>query len=144
MSTSPDSRENDIEPGAAESPEAPAQAPTGASGDPAANPGANPQVARFGEVSQEGATGGEVDLEAILDVPVNLSLEVGRASITIGELLKLNQGSVIELKRSAMEPMDVLVNGTIVARGEIVVVDESFGIRLVDVVAPAERIRRLT
>ena len=131
MSTSPESRDPEMHDGAAD-PAAPAA------------DAADPQVARFGEVSQDGANGTEVDLEAILDVPVTLSLEVGRAGITIGELLKLNQGSVVELKRSAMEPMDVLVNGTIVARGEIVVVDESFGIRLVDVVAPAERIRRLT
>ncbi len=136
MSTSPESRDDEIQPGATEAADTVEDTAASADGDP--------QVARFGEVSQDGAGGAEVDLEAILDVPVTLSLEVGRASITIGELLKLNQGSVVELKRSAMEPMDVLVNGTIVARGEIVVVDESFGIRLVDVVAPAERIRKLT
>ncbi len=135
MSTSPESRD-DTQHGAAEAAEA--------AGPDTADSGADPQVARFGEVSQDGAGGAEVGLETIRDVPVTLSLEVGRASITIGELLKLNQGSVVELKRSAMDPMDVLVNGTIVARGEIVVVDDSFGIRLVDVVSPAERIRKLT
>ena len=137
MSTSPESQAQDNAAGGADAADN-AAAPKGQAGR------AEPQVARFGDVAQERGGGHEVDLEAILDVPVTLSLEVGRASITIGELLKLNQGSVVELKRPAMEPMDVLVNGTIVARGEIVVVDDSFGIRLVDVVPPAERIRRLT
>jgi len=85
----------------------------------------------------------EVDLDVILDVPVTVALEVGRTSMTIRDLLRLNQGSVVELDRPADEPMDVLVNGTLVAHAEIVVVDEMFGIRLIDVVSPSERIRNL-
>ncbi len=114
-----------------------------AQASPDANDEPGPEVARFGEIEGDAVRGAEVDLDAILDVPVTLGLEVGRATITIGELLRLNQGSVVELGRSAVEPMDVLVNGTLVARGEIVVVDDKFGIRLVDVVTPAERIRKL-
>lgn len=82
-------------------------------------------------------------LEVILDVPVTLSLEVGRTRIAIRNLLQLNQGSVVELDRAAGEPLDVFVNGTMVAHGEVVVVNDRFGVRLTDVVSPAERIRRL-
>ncbi len=85
----------------------------------------------------------DLDLNAVLDVDVTLALEVGRARMSIGQLLKLNQGSLIELNRKATEPMDVTVNGTLFARGEIVVVDEQFGIRLIDVVSPADRISKL-
>jgi flagellar motor switch protein FliN/FliY len=82
-------------------------------------------------------------LEVILDVPVTLSLEVGRTRIAIRNLLQLNQGSVVELDRAAGEPLDVFVNGTMVAHGEVVVVNDKFGVRLTDVVSPVERIRRL-
>ncbi len=82
-------------------------------------------------------------LDLILDVPVRLSLEVGRTHMSVGELLQLSQGSVVELDRLAGEPLDVLVNGTLVAHGEIVVVNDKFGIRLTDVVSPAERVRKL-
>jgi flagellar motor switch protein FliN/FliY len=85
----------------------------------------------------------EVNLDVILDVPVTLSLEVGRTRLPIRSLLQLNQGSVVELERAAGEPLDVFVNGTLVAHGEVVVVNEKFGIRLVDVISPAERIRKL-
>ncbi len=85
----------------------------------------------------------DLDLNAVLDVDVTLALEVGRAKMSIGQLLKLNQGALIELNRKATEPMDVTVNGTLFARGEIVVVDEQFGIRLIDVVSPADRISKL-
>ena len=87
--------------------------------------------------------GGDVNLDVILDVPVTLSLEVGRTRLPIRSLLQLNQGSVVELERSAGEPLDVFVNGTLVAHGEVVVVNDKFGIRLIDVVSPAERIRKL-
>jgi flagellar motor switch protein FliN/FliY len=83
------------------------------------------------------------DLEIILDVPVNISMAVGSTSITIRNLLQLNQGSVIELDRLAGEPLDVLVNGTLIAHGEVVVVNEKFGIRMTDVISPAERIKNL-
>ncbi len=83
------------------------------------------------------------DLDVILDIPVSISMEVGRTAITIRNLLQLNQGSVIELDRLAGEPLDVLVNGTLVAHGEVVVVNEKFGIRMTDVISPAERIKKL-
>jgi flagellar motor switch protein FliN/FliY len=90
------------------------------------------------EVSMEGP-----NLDVILDIPVSISMEVGNADITIRNLLQLNQGSVIELDRLAGEPLDVLVNGTLIAHGEVVVVNEKFGIRLTDVISPSERIKKL-
>lgn len=86
---------------------------------------------------------GEANLDVILDIPVTISMEIGRTRISIRNLLQLNQGSVVELDRLAGEPMDVLVNGTLVAHGEVVVVNEKFGIRLTDVISPAERVRKL-
>ncbi|MCF7982557.1 MAG: flagellar motor switch protein FliN [Pseudomonadales bacterium] len=83
------------------------------------------------------------ELDVILDIPVNISMEVGNTDITIRNLLQLNQGSVIELDRLAGEPLDVRVNGTLIAHGEVVVVNEKFGIRLTDVVSPSERIKKL-
>ena len=82
------------------------------------------------------------DLEVILDIPVNISMVVGATQISIRNLLQLNQGSVIELDRLAGEPLDVMVNDTLIAHGEVVVVNEKFGIRLTDVVSAAERIRK--
>jgi flagellar motor switch protein FliN/FliY len=87
--------------------------------------------------------GTEVNVEALLDIPVTMSLEVGRSRVSIRNLLQLNQGSVIELERASGEPLDVFVNGTLVAHGEVVVVNEKFGIRLTDVISPADRIRKL-
>lgn len=86
---------------------------------------------------------GGPDLDTILDIPVTIAMEVGSTAITIKNLLQLNQGSVIELDRLAGEPLDVLVNGTLIAHGEVVVVNEKFGIRMTDVISPAERIKRL-
>ncbi len=83
------------------------------------------------------------DLDVILDIPVTISMEVGATQIAIRNLLQLNQGSVIELDRLAGEPLDVLVNGTLIAHGEVVMVNEKFGIRLTDVVSPSERIKKL-
>ncbi|MBC3412691.1 MULTISPECIES: flagellar motor switch protein FliN [Pseudomonas] len=83
------------------------------------------------------------NLDVILDIPVSISMEVGSTEINIRNLLQLNQGSVIELDRLAGEPLDVLVNGTLVAHGEVVVVNEKFGIRLTDVISPSERIKKL-
>ena len=84
------------------------------------------------------------DLDVILDIPVTISMEVGNTEIPIRNLLQLNQGSVIELDRLAGEPLDVLVNGTLIAHGEVVMVNEKFGIRLTDVISPTERIRKLS
>lgn len=83
------------------------------------------------------------ELDVILDIPVTIAMEVGSTLISIRNLLKLNQGSVIELDRLAGEPLDVLVNGTLIAHGEVVVVNEKFGIRLTDVMSAAERIEKI-
>jgi flagellar motor switch protein FliN/FliY len=104
------------------------------------------RTAEFSDLQDRGAGGDaarDVNLEVILDVPVTLSMEVGRTRIPIRNLLQLNQGSVVELDRAAGEPLDVFVNGTLVAHGEVVVVNEKFGIRLTDVISPAERIKKL-
>ena len=83
------------------------------------------------------------NIDMILDIPVNLTVELGRTKIAIRSLLQLAQGSVVELDGMAGEPMDVLVNGCLIAQGEVVVVNDKFGIRLTDIITPAERIRRL-
>ena len=89
------------------------------------------------------ASTGDARLDGILDIPVTISMEVGRSNITIRILLQLNQGSVIELDRVAGESLDVLVNGTLIAHGEVVVVNDKFGIRLTDVISQTERIKKL-
>ncbi len=86
---------------------------------------------------------GDVKLDVILDIPITIAMEIGRTKLSIRNLLQLNQGSVVELDRLAGEPMDVLVNGTLVAHGEVVVVNEKFGIRLTDVISPSDRIKNL-
>jgi flagellar motor switch protein FliN/FliY len=86
---------------------------------------------------------GSPDMDVILDIPVQLAMEVGSTSISIRNLLQLNKGSVIELDRLAGEPLDVLVNGTLIAHGEVVVVNDRFGIRMTDVISPSERIKKL-
>jgi flagellar motor switch protein FliN/FliY len=98
----------------------------------------------FQELAPEGSgasAAGRLDL--VLDIPVQLTVELGRTKIAIRNLLQLAQGSVIELDRLAGEPMDVLVNGCLIAQGEVVVVNDKFGIRLTDVIAPDERLRRV-
>ena len=101
--------------------------------------------AQFQQLEEDVISPGESDvsLDSILDVPVIISMEIGRTKIAIRNLLQLNQGSVVELDRLAGEPMDVLVNGTLIAQGEVVVVNEKFGIRLTDVISPADRVKRL-
>ena len=86
---------------------------------------------------------GNPDLDVVMDIPVTISMEVGATAITIRNLLQLSQGSVVELDRLAGEPLDVLVNGKLIAHGEVVVVNEKFGIRMTDVVSQTERINRL-
>ena len=105
----------------------------------------NARAAEFNDLQDSGGGEGsrDVNIDVILDVPVTLSMEVGRTRIPIRNLLQLNQGSVVELDRAAGEPLDVFVNGTLVAHGEVVVVNDKFGIRLTDVISPAERIRKL-
>ena len=115
----------------------------GGDGDDAAEPEAQP--AKFDKLQDEGRPAGdaEANLDVIMDIPVTVSMEIGRTTINIRNLLQLNQGSVVELDRLAGEPMDVLVNGTLIAHGEVVVVNEKFGIRLTDVISAAERIKKL-
>jgi flagellar motor switch protein FliN len=107
---------------------------------------AEPQPVPMGNLKPDAPQAGtnrELNLDVVLDIPVTLSMEVGRSRISIRNLLQLNQGSVVELERAAGEPLDVYVNGTLIAHGEVVVVNEKFGIRLTDVISPAERIRQL-
>ena len=94
-------------------------------------------------ISASTELGGDVKLDVILDIPVTIAMEIGRTQLSIRNLLQLNQGSVVELDRFAGEPMDVLVNGTLVAHGEVFVVNEKFGLRLTDVISPADRIKNL-
>ncbi|TCK07075.1 flagellar motor switch protein FliN [Marinobacterium mangrovicola] len=95
------------------------------------------------ELKDESTAVGDPKLDVILDVPVRMTMEVGGTEIPIRNLLQLNQGSVIELDRVAGEPLDVKINGTLIAHGEVVVVNDRYGIRLTDVISPQERIRRL-
>lgn len=102
------------------------------------------EKASFEDFRDEGGQGQEeINLEVVLDIPVTISMEIGRTRIPIRNLLQLNQGSVVELDRLAGEPLDVLVNDTLIAHGEVVVVNEKFGIRLTDVISPAERVKKL-
>ncbi|MGB5540163.1 MAG: flagellar motor switch protein FliN [Gammaproteobacteria bacterium] len=107
--------------------------------------GTDYERAAFQELGEEAAAAhkGETSLDVILDIPVTLSMEIGRSKISIQNLLQLARGSVVELDRMAGEPLDVLVNGTLVAHGEVVVVNDKFGVRLSDVVSPAERVNTL-
>jgi flagellar motor switch protein FliN/FliY len=95
----------------------------------------------FGGAGAAGGMMGELDM--ILDIPVQITVELGRTKITIKNLLQLAHGSVVELEAMAGEPMDVLVNGTLIAQGEVVVVNDKFGIRLTDIITPSERMRKI-
>ncbi|MFK7974641.1 MAG: flagellar motor switch protein FliN [Halioglobus sp.] len=119
-----------------EEPEAPTEEATEAT--------APPPPPEHQESAGEAAPGSaEINLESLLDVPVTLSVEIGRSKVPIRELVSLNQGSVIELDRTVDEPLDLLVNGKLMARGEVVVVDGQFGLRLIEVVSPSERLKKL-
>jgi len=103
-----------------------------------------PEVAEFDALEgNDGGTSVGANLDTILDIPVTLSMELGRTKMTINNLLKLNQGSVVELERLAGEPLDVLVNGCLVAHGEVVVVNDRFGVRMTDILSPKERVKTL-
>ncbi|HET9114001.1 MAG TPA: flagellar motor switch protein FliN [Burkholderiales bacterium] len=111
--------------------------------EPAAAPEAPPKSI-FKEFSNNGpATETHNDIDFILDIPVQLTVELGRTKIAIKNLLQLAQGSVVELAGMAGEPMDILINGFLIAQGEVVVVNDKFGIRVTDIISPAERIRKL-
>ena len=98
----------------------------------------------FNDFASGGPTSAVNDINMILDIPVQLTVELGRTRIPIKHILQLAQGSVVELDAMAGEPMDVLVNGYLIAQGEVVVVNDKFGIRLTDIVTPSERMRRLS
>ena len=100
--------------------------------------------ASFQNFTPTGASAAGNDINMILDIPVQLTVELGRTRIPIKHILQLAQGSVVELEALAGEPMDVLVNGYLIAQGEVVVVNDKFGIRLTDIVTPSERMRRLS
>ncbi len=101
------------------------------------------EKAAFRDFTANGSSVQKNDIDFILDIPVQLTVELGRTKIAIKNLLQLAQGSVVELDGLAGEPMDVLVNGCLIAQGEVVVVNDKFGIRLTDIVTPSERIRKL-
>ena len=112
--------------------------------------GGDPSAAPIEDFDDDGSSGKaplsveeRKKLDSILEIPVTITMEVGHAKISIRNLLQLNQGSVIELERLAGEPLDVLVNGTLIAHGEVVVVNDKFGIRLTDVISQVERIKKL-
>jgi flagellar motor switch protein FliN/FliY len=109
----------------------------------AAGAGARPATDMFQEFAPHGAGPHTNDIDMILDIPVQLTVELGRTKIPIKHILQLAQGSVVELDGLAGEPMDVLINGCLIAQGEVVVVNEKFGIRLTDIITPSERIRKL-
>ncbi|MDV7103213.1 flagellar motor switch protein FliN [Vibrio sp. TH_r3] len=114
--------------------------------DPAASGSDDAEVAPLEELSDESAPISDDErrkLDTIMDIPVTISMEVGRSQISIRNLLQLNQGSVVELDRIAGESLDVMVNGTLIAHGEVVVVNDKFGIRLTDVISQTERIKKL-
>ncbi|MCL2523666.1 MAG: flagellar motor switch protein FliN [Betaproteobacteria bacterium] len=110
---------------------------------PAAEPAHQPADI-FPSFNPPGGAGGMMnELDMILDIPVQITVELGRTKITIKNLLQLAHGSVVELDAMAGEPMDVLVNGTLIAQGEVVVVNDKFGIRLTDIITPSERMRKI-
>ncbi|MDE1990695.1 MAG: flagellar motor switch protein FliN [Betaproteobacteria bacterium] len=122
------------------------QAAAEATGTPAAVPEmsvpAQPHV--FEKFGTDSGMSGHNDLEMIMDIPVQLTVELGRTKMPIKNLLQLAQGSVVELSGLAGEPLDVLINGFLIAQGEVVVVNDKFGIRLTDIITPSERVRRLS
>jgi flagellar motor switch protein FliN len=117
--------------------------------NPAAEP-VNPeqtQAAQFEALQPDNAvaenSGGDPQFDLVMDIPVTISVEIGRTMMSIRNLLQMNQGSVVELDRLAGEALDVMVNGTLVAHGEVVVINDKFGIRLTDVITPAERLNKV-
>jgi len=90
-----------------------------------------------------GAIGGEMNLDSLLDVPIDISVEIGRTMMSIGDLLSLSKGSIVELKKTAGESVDIFVNGKLLGKGEVVVVNERLGVRVNKIVAPIERVQKL-
>ncbi len=121
------------------------QASTGDAGaiEPASAAAARPASDMFQQFAPAAGSGHANDIDMIMDIPVLMSVELGRTKIPIKHILQLAQGSVVELDGLAGEPMNVLINGCLIAQGEVVVVNEKFGIRLTDIITPSERIRKL-
>ncbi|QJA05529.1 flagellar motor switch protein FliN [Thermosulfurimonas marina] len=113
------------------------EAPSEASKAPAAEP------AKLEEFREAPATGAHPELELILDIPLEVSVEIGRTKMILNDLLKLTQGSIIELNKMAGEPVEIYVNGRLMARGEVVVVNDRFGVRLTEIISPQERVKKL-
>lgn len=105
--------------------------------------GVKKRPAEFSELKEGGVKSGSGDLDFIMDIPLEVTVELGRTTMPIFDLLQLGQGSIVELTKVAGEPLEILVNKKLIARGEVVVVNEKFGIRLTDVVSPKERIENL-
>lgn len=125
----------------------PAQPQTQAQPQPPAQPPqklreVEARPANFGNLKQENM-GNISNMDMILDIPITISVEIGRTRMMVKDLLQLSQGAVVELEKLAGEPMEILVNGRLIARGEAVVVNEKFGIKLTDIVSPTERINKL-
>lgn len=98
----------------------------------------------FHQLTAEDSTGPQQDIDLIMDIPVKLTVELGRTKMTIKELLRLSQGSVVALDGLAGEPLDILINGYLIAQGEVVVVADKYGVRITDIITPSERMRRLS
>jgi flagellar motor switch protein FliN len=110
---------------------------------PAADPKPAAQKPQFQEIRDERRGGPAKDIDFLLDIPLVVTVELGRTKMIINDLLQLGQGSVVELDKLAGEPMEILINQKLVARGEVVVVNEKFGIRLTDIISPTERLKQL-
>ena len=102
------------------------------------------QPVKFGQLQKREAAQGENSIEFLLDVPVNIAVELGRTNMFIKNVLTLGVGSVVELNKLAGEPVDLLINGKLVARGEVVVINENFGVKIIDIVSPEQRIKNLS
>ena len=107
------------------------------------NQGVKVQEPEFGDLKDEHRSSAERDIEFLLDIPVEITVQLGSSRMLIKELLQLGQGSVVELEKLAGEPMEILANSRLIARGEVVVVNEKFGVRLTDIISPTERLTQL-
>lgn len=107
------------------------------------DPNNTTETAAAAESADAPAPGGERDLDFILDIPLELSVELGRTRMLVNDLLQLGQGAIVQLDKLAGEPLEIYINRKLVARGEVVVVNEKFGVRLTDIISPTERVRTL-
>ncbi|MFD1802614.1 flagellar motor switch protein FliN [Mixta tenebrionis] len=115
-----------------------------AMGEQSAAEGASSSESVFRSLESKDSGGSLQDIDLIMDIPVKLTVELGRTKMTIKELLRLTQGSVVALEGLAGEPLDILINGYLIAQGEVVVVNDKYGVRITDIITPSERMRRLS